>query len=182
MDTKTVIAFLAGAGLGTAITWLSLKRNYEKSIQEEVASLRETFNNRLDSAIKAEKALNKPELVSPTYEESIKTYSVFDKDEESPKEEDFAKEPYYISADEFAKNSSYDKRTVVFYVDDEIFTDLEGYPQQVTEYLSSQIIDDLKTAEPDEDLYFVRNEAYGLELEIERKFIGYGEGLYDEDD
>lgn len=65
MQIKDPIIFVVGAGIGAGIAWFLTKRAYEKRIQEEVNSVKETFAQLYEDAKKrADENKNKPDLDS----------------------------------------------------------------------------------------------------------------------
>ena len=50
----TSLAFVAGAAVGSAITWKLLKTKYEKIAQEEIDSVKEVFSRRAETVEEAE--------------------------------------------------------------------------------------------------------------------------------
>ena len=172
MNRSVILSFISGAALGVASTWLLLKQKYEKKSQEDYAELKGYFTSRLDSAIKAEQARNKPDLVTPTYDETVELYSGNTESEEGPKE-GYSEEPYMISFGKYQEHNSFEKLSVKYYLEDDMFTSLEDFPVEITAYVNDEIMDILSNANnPEDDMMYVRNEAYGVDLEVERIFLG----------
>ena len=52
--TATAIAFVAGAAIGSVVTWYISKRNTEQIIQREVDSVKEAFSKHYGTAQKTD--------------------------------------------------------------------------------------------------------------------------------
>lgn len=82
---KQAIIFLSGAGIGSLVTWFSVKEKYRIQCEERIAENREAFRKRLDeiyesSSKKAKASINKPDIknigIEPEHDKisSIKSY------------------------------------------------------------------------------------------------------------
>lgn len=139
MNYKGLLAFTAGLVIGSAGSYFYTKNKYEKLIDEEVASVKESFSKLQKDRSEINK--NKPDITAYTEaleaarqksmeeKESVADYSMihtpYDEDEgpfEEPDDND--SEFDIIGMDEFTRLNNYDKVDVTLFTDG-IFADDE---------------------------------------------------------
>ena len=181
----TSLAFVAGAAVGSAITWKLLKTKYEKIAQEEIDSVKETYAKMRKDDLEAKKVdieAAKAKL-HPAESEKAETPEV--QPEEVKEYEDviarhnytsysnninekggdvMTDRPYVISPDEFGDYPDYETISLTYY-NDKVLTD---------EY--NEIVDDIDDligedslnhfGEYEDDSVFVRNDALKVDYEI----------------
>ena len=152
---KTVLGFAVGAAAGVLATQRYFKEKYEKMYQEDLRSMKETFqkqdltiaNNVVKSTPKTEETPNeqeKDDRIAKTAniseykkivgEEGYTDYSNLDAHIEKITEEPSTEvqKPYVISPMEFGEFGGYDTITLIYHADhiltcdDEIVEDVEG--------------------------------------------------------
>ena len=155
------VIFVAGAVIGSAVTWKYAKDKYEKIADEEIASVKEMY-------AKKKKTEEKP-AYDPVEDLSdrVKQYGYLPNEEEHKKEggSDVKKKPYIISPDEFGENPDYETISYILYADNVL-----------ADELTDEIIDDIEGTvgeeslnhfgEYEDDSVFVRNDELGTDFEI----------------
>lgn len=150
MSKLNFAMFMAGATVGSAATWLYLKKHYEQIAQEEIDSVKAVFAERktdisskndtdeqADKQHKADIAKLKPDLVdyaAKLQKEGYVNYTEHsNKNIDKEKENSMPDEPYVISPDEFGESDNYTQISLTYYADgtladdeDEIMEDIEG--------------------------------------------------------
>lgn len=159
---KCVLAFVIGAGIGSAVTWKLLKTKYELIAQEEIDSVKEHFRNRSKPQTEVEADTDVEETdeedEDSDYAERARPYS-YAGDVERVKNA-----PYVIHPDLFGTREDYDTRSLKCFAD-RVVTDTDN-----------EIVDDVDNLIGDESLdhfgefefdsVFVRNEKLKCDYEI----------------
>lgn len=65
-----VATFAIGAGVGSVVTWAILKKKYQKQVQEEVASIKEAYQQVIDNIQNSELTVAVTEEATPEEEET----------------------------------------------------------------------------------------------------------------
>lgn len=176
------VIFVAGAGVGSALTWVFTKKKYSDLAQKEIDSVKEAFSNRKEvfkeqekddnndnsgesdsQADKAAKALNKKSIVDYSnfskYEELNKKYSNNESDEKLGKEC-----PYVISPDEFGELDDYEKVSLTYYKDGVLTDDNDDIIEDVDAVVGLASLTHF--GEYEDDSVFVRNDQRMCDYEI----------------
>lgn len=187
-----LVIFVAGAGIGSAVTWIFTKKKYSNLAKKEIDSVKEAFANRKEvfreqkndiddnseqptsQADKAAKALKK---------KSIMDYSSFSKyealNEKYSTEKKLGKEcPYVISPDEFGEFDDYEKISLTYYSDKVLTDDNDDIIEDVDEVVGIGSLDHF--GEYEEDSVFVRNDQRMCDYEILLDTRTYSEAMKDE--
>lgn len=168
---RNVFIFVAGAVLGSAITWGVLKERYKHIAEEEIESVKEVFEK---------KTKKEPEEYSPTVEDlqelknklETNAYVNYSKKEETKEEkEDDGMEPYVIAPEEYDENG-YKTMSLTFWSDG-VVTDEANFP---IDDIEETIGEDSLThfGEYEDDSVFVRNDRLRTDYEIlmdTRRFV-----------
>ncbi len=166
-----LLAFAAGALIGSAATWYFVKDKYEKLAQEEIDSVKETFKKSYeDQEVKHEEEIHKVEnkyynalAQNYNYEKKSRPEAILEEDEE----EEVRKmdEPYVIKPYEFGDYIDYEQISLLYFADgvlaDEDTLDvIDDVEETVGEYFADHF------GEYEEDSVYVRNDAKRCEYEI----------------
>lgn len=166
-----LLAFAAGALIGSAATWYFVKDKYEKLAQEEIDSVKETFKKSYeDQEVKHEEEIHKVEnkyynslAQNYNYEKKSRPETILEEDEE----EEVRKmdEPYVIKPYEFGDYIDYEQISLLYFADgvlaDEDTLDvIDDIEETVGEYFADHF------GEYEEDSVYVRNDAKRCEYEI----------------
>lgn len=185
----STLAFVAGAAIGSIVTWKCVKTKYEQIAQEEIDSVKEVFARKQVESLGEEmgkgigdgvKTVTQPKPDLMEYASRIKDLGYSDNEEDSDSEEKYYEEkeedemmsdgPYVISPDEFDENG-YETESLTYYADG-IVTDSYG-----------EVIDDVDDVigleslehfgEYEDDSVFVRNDDRECDYEILKDYRNY---------
>lgn len=172
--------FMAGLSVGSAATWLFLKKRYEQIAQEEIDSVKASFAERkpdfltkntesdnVTNKAKADQAKLKPDLMNyaaKLAEEGYTNYATSNNKNEKEEKIKMGEKPYIISPDEFGDFDDYSRVSLTYYSDgvladeeDEIIDDIDatvgaGFADHFGDY--------------EDDSVFVRNDRLKCDYEI----------------
>lgn len=125
---KDILVFVAGAAIGSFVTWEVTKRYYSKIADEEIESVKARYSKRSE----AKDISDRPIFTKVEHDEYADLSRVYNHKEEgdAPAMED--DEPYVISPDEFGE-CTYETITLTYYADgvladevDDIVDDVDG--------------------------------------------------------
>lgn len=183
---KKIMIFLAGAGVGTAISWQFFKNKYKRIADEEIASVKEVFERRHNIEVVSTDEIESDSVEENEKEDSeIKTeyknlannYNTIT-DEINNEEKggnDMVNGPYVIKPEEF-DTIGYDVVSLTYYAD-KVLTDENDNPIEDIDYLVGE--DSLDHfGEYEDDSVFVRNDDLKTDFEILLDEASY----YDEED
>lgn len=182
MNNKAVgylLTFVLGAAGGSFITWRYLKNTYEELTQEEINSVKATYEKLKDKVSEekqeqkiaecrsndiSEKPSKKPDIVEYSKlvrKAGYKNYSdTISKDIEEEKE----MRPYVISPDEYGENEEYERISLTYYSNNILTDENDDIIEDVDETVG---IDSLTHfGEYEDDSVFVRNDARRCDYEI----------------
>lgn len=197
-----VLMFAAGAAIGSAVTWKVVKTKYERIVQEEIDSVKETFANNFASRSDADDTI--------TDENENDSYHQVDwseledlnededeEDEDNKSEEDYlrdygrlidhyttndnkkggaenmAKEPYVISPYDFGEIDEYHKIELTYYADGILEDEDYSIVNDVDELIGSKALTTF--GEYEDDAVFVRNERLCTDFQILKDYRTYDE-------
>lgn len=186
--------FIGGALIGSSITYLVVKNKYEKIIDEEIESVKETYEDAYGEKTKTAKlvesmdgAMNPREKNQKAYEELIRQYkndeSTEDEEDEEDEEDDSDEqegddddmvEPYIITPDEFG-DTGYETICLTLYADG-VIEDDEGdmwSDDDISVLLGRDSLSHMGENVDDPDVLYVRNENEEVDYEIARDVDKY---------
>ena len=177
---SSVIIFCGGMFIGGFLTWDFFKTKYEKIADEEIASVKETFEHREprpDKNYKVEEALKGNDEyinVSPGVSERIikiidsngyRNYSntAIETDKKGGTADMELKQPYVITPEQYEDNVDYTKVSLTWY-NDEVLEDDWGNVLDPDDVIGS---DALKTfGQYEKDSVFVRDDDEQIDYEV----------------
>lgn len=182
-----VFIFVAGAGIGSAATWIFAKKKYLNLAREEIDSVKKAYANKKEvlvkkndsvddicsseveaSADKAARALKKNSIIdynSVLKRENYVDYSKSGKNEEDEDKKTLGKEcPYVISPDEFGELYDYEKVSLTYYSDKVLTDDNDDVIEDIDAVIGVESLDHF--GEYEEDSVFVRNDQRMCDYEI----------------
>lgn len=177
---SSVIIFCGGVFIGGFLTWDFFKTKYEKIADEEIASVKETFEHReprTDKNYKVEEALKVNDEyinVSPGVAERIikiidsngyRNYSnnAIETDKKGGTADMELKQPYVITPEQYEDNVDYTKVSLTWY-NDEVLEDDWGNVLDPDDVIGS---DALKTfGQYEKDSVFVRDDDEQIDYEV----------------
>lgn len=182
-----LFAFVAGAAVGSVVTWKLIEQRYDELIQEEIDSVKEAFSNKDKKEIvsntedenkdkddhgfttKDTRKSNLIEYASKLQEEGYTDYAEMASEKkpeptESNKKTYGREAPYVISPYEFGDLYGYDKISLTYYSDGILADDNDEIVDDVDEIVG---VDSLKHfGEYEDDSVFVRNDQKKCDYEI----------------
>ena len=167
---KKVLLFLAGAGIGSGVTFLIMKDKNERALQQERQNMldeieefkREELKESTDELVSEEEAKDAKEKLSNLVEDIKESKETVD---ELINKYETTEGPYIISSDEF-DNKGYDLRYWYLY-NDGVVVD-ENNDEVTTDEISYSIGDCLNGYINGEDVVYVRNDFDETDYEIKR--------------
>ena len=177
---SSVIIFCGGVFIGGFLTWDFFKTKYEKIADEEIASVKETFEHREprpDKNYKVEEALKVNDEyinVSPGVAERVikiidsngyRNYSntAIETDKKGGTADMELKQPYVITPEQYEDNVDYTKVSLTWY-SDEVLEDDWGNVLDPDDVIGS---DALKTfGQYEKDSVFVRDDDEQIDYEV----------------
>ena len=188
---KNLLCFVAGAAIGSVVTWKLIEKKYKDLADEEIESVIETFKNRKPRITKdevketVEKVINKFKEPKETVEDIVTSEGYYTEDEEETEEDDESNYtvdvdpgvevivPYVITPEQFGEYDEYGTKTLTYYADN-VLTDEIDSPITSDEMITMIGPDALDHfGEYEDDSVYIRDEMNEMDYEIlksEKKF------------
>lgn len=195
---KYILSFVAGAGIGSAVTYKLLKVKYEQFAQEQIDSVKETYQRRNelkfideahdvnDDGIVKESvedgANEKPDISVSDYAKQLKDlgytkYSDISSDKNEEKEGEqkpMIDKPYVIPPEEFGEFEDYECISLTYYADKVLTDDNDELVEDVDDIVGLDSLNHF--GEYEDDSVHVRNDRLKCDYEIlydPRKYSDY---------
>ena len=181
---KNLLCFVAGAAIGSVVTWKLIEKKYKDLADEEIESVIETFKNRKPIITKdevketVEKVINKWKEPKETVEDivtaekySIENEEEIDEDDESNYTINVDNDievvtPYVITPEQFGEYNEYGTKTLTYYADN-VLTDEIDNPITLDEMITMIGQDALDHfGEYEDDSVYIRDEMNEMDYEI----------------
>lgn len=184
MNIKLIFAFIAGAAVGSAVTWKLVKTKYERIANEEIASVKEVFSRRTkDAEVLAEETKPTDVEEKPTIQE-IKEYvdvikdAGYNNDTQKGGEVSMSGgDPYTIMPEEVGTMDGYDLIDLTYYADGVLEDENYEIVVDVAETVGVESLNSF--GEYDDDVVFVRNDKRKTDYEIVRDPRNYSDVAHD---
>lgn len=197
MRVNKFVCFTFGAVVGSVATWYYLKDRYEKRVQEDVASVKESLSKMSrysgpqdsDEAKASEHETGLPEKPDITEyakrlsKEKYTNYSgMFNEEEEEEENEppvpnrvtsDSKEKPYVIPPEQFDEFDDYSTISLMYYADGVLADDNDELVEDVEDVVGSDSLNHF--GEYDDDSVYVRNDRLKVDYEILRSLRTYSE-------
>lgn len=182
MSKAPFLAFMAGAAIGSFVTWRMVKGYYAKQSQEEIDSVKEVFSGRYKESFCENDCdgcdEQNPEPVVQISKDEKSELMAFAKklrDEgytdyghhRIPDDEPKASRPYTIPPYEFGEADGYSRYTLKYYADGVLTDDADSPIDDIDGLVGEESLDTF--GEYEEDTVFVRNERTKADYEILRE-------------
>lgn len=188
---KNLLCFVAGAAIGSIVTWKLIEKKYKDLADEEIESVIETFKNRKPRITKdnvkekVEKVINKYKEPKEIVEDivtserySIENEEEIDEDDESNYTVNVDNDvevviPYVITPEQFGEYNEYGTKTLTYYADN-VLTDEIDNPissDEMVIMIGPDALDHF--GEYEDDSVYIRDEMNEMDYEIlksEKKF------------
>lgn len=181
---KNLLCFVAGAAIGSVVTWKLIEKKYKDLADEEIESVIETFKNRKPRITKdnvketVEKVINKYKEPKEIVEDivtserySIENEEEIDEDDESNYTINVDNDvevitPYVITPEQFGEYNEYGTKTLIYYADN-VLTDEVDNPITLDEMVTMIGPDALDHfGEYEDDSVYIRDETNEMDYEI----------------
>ena len=181
---KNLLFFVAGAAIGSVVTWKLIEKKYKDLADEEIESVKETFKNRKSRITKdevketVEKVINKWKEPKETVEDIVTSEGYYTEDEEETEEDDESNYtvdvdpgvevivPYVITPEQFGEYDEYGTKTLTYYADN-VLTDEIDNPITSNEMITMIGPDALDHfGEYEDDSVYIRDEMNEMDYEI----------------
>ena len=166
---SSVIIFCGGVFIGGFLTWDFFKTKYEKIADEEIASVKETFEHReprADKNYNVEEALKGNDAyINIIDSNSYRNYSntSIETDKKGGTADMELKQPYVITPEQYEDNVDYTKVSLTWY-NDEVLEDDWGNVLDPDDVIGSEA---LKTfGQYEKDSVFVRDDDEQIDYEV----------------
>lgn len=196
MNAKIIIAFILGAAAGVASSMFYFKTKYEQKADAEIQEIRDLYAKKTEPEEKKEDApvtshqLTKADDLHVTarhvseYTKYIPKTETDQSDQtEEPKDGiyvekvDFAPmknpnppRPYLIDSSDYGQDDNFDPLCWDWYTDGVLANENDEIVDNIQEWIG----DGLKVfAESGDNLFWVRNEKYGVDIEVARSGVTY---------
>ena len=181
---KNLLYFVAGAAIGSVVTWKLIEKKYKDLADEEIESVKETFKNRKPRITKdevketVEKVINKWKEPKETVEDIVTAEGYSTEDEEKTEEDDETNYtvdvdpgvevivPYVITPEQFGEFTEYGTKTLTYYADD-VLTDEIDNPitsGEMETMIGPNALDHF--GEYEDDSVYIRDEMNEMDYEI----------------
>ena len=188
---KNLLCFVAGAAIGSVVTWKLIEKKYKDLADKEIESVIETFKNRKPRITKdnvketVEKVINKYKEPKEIVEDivtaerySIENEEEIDEDDESNYTVNIDNNievvaPYVITPEQFGEYNEYGTKTLTYYADN-VLTDEIDNPitsEEMVTMIGPDALDHF--GEYEDDSVYIRDEINEMDYEIlksEKKF------------
>lgn len=186
-----ILAFAAGAAIGSIVAWKVLDAKYEKRVQEEIKSVKEIFSKKTVASVEETVEEDIEEDVEEEQEDTINKYEKPDIFEyasiieeqgytnystnktEKPTVEPVATDynkPFIISPEEFGEYDDYLIESLTYFSDGILAYDSGEIIEDIDDFVG---LDSLKELDEYNDAVYVRNDNTFTDYEIllsERKY------------
>lgn len=181
---KQIAIFVAGAGIGSLVTWNLVKSKYEQMAQEEINAMREHYREKEDKALeeaKTKSAINRNKPDIREYEKTVSKYNynacskTEAEEKEEPEQPDVDSDnpiPYTINPDEY-EYGLYTKVMLMYYADEVLATDDTDEILDPDECIGADALN--KFGEWEEDVVYVRNDKQKIDYEVCRSLSNYAD-------
>ena len=188
---KNLLCFVAGAAIGSVVTWKLIEKKYKDLADEEIESVKETFKNRKPRITKdnvketVEKVINKYKEPKEIVEDIVNAERYYIENEEEIDEDDESNytvnvdddieviTPYVITPEQFGEYNEYGTKTLTYYADN-VLTDEIDNPitsEEMITMIGPDALDHF--GEYEDDSVYIRDEMNEMDYEIlksEKKF------------
>lgn len=164
-----------GAAVGSAVSWIFIKKKYEKITQEKIESVKEVYAKHNKSETENESTTvtdETPVFDDETYEEYTSITSTYGCDLVSNIGTD---KPVVISPYEFGELEDYDQFSLTYYADGVLTDENDCLIEDVESIVGSESLTHF--GEYEDDSVFVRNDRLKTDYEILRDQRNYTDVL-----
>lgn len=174
-----IVAFIAGAAIGSVATWQYTKKKYERLAQEEINSVKEVFSKKNEVQSESEdKGEPEPaedtsrtrhfpnvmEYAAQLREQGYTNASPEDTETTEKLDRKMYADPYVISPEEFDEHEDYETISLTYYADQVLADDNDQVIRNVDDLVGYESLTHF--GEYEDDSVFVRNDRLKCDFEI----------------
>lgn len=156
------IIFVAGAAIGSIVTWQLLKTKYEHDFEIELDEMRDYYSNKIEKEYEEQLAKDRDEYDNLVKYSGYNNYS--DTREEKKEEVESMEKPYVIPPEEFGEEDEYDRESLTYYADGVLTDDWDNPIEDVDGMVGVDSLNHF--GEYEDDSVFVRNDYLRTDYEI----------------
>lgn len=182
---KNILTFVAGAGIGSAVTYKLLKVKYEQFAQEQIDSVKEMYQRKKTPKVDGEGpntdepverageefASEKADISVADYAKQLRDlgYTKYsdmssEKEEKEDKKEPMIDKPYVIPPEEFGEFEDYECISLTYYADKVLTDDNDELVEDVDDVVGLDSLNHF--GEYEDDSVHVRNDRLKCDYEI----------------
>lgn len=128
MNKGHILAFLAGAAVGVALSWKALKTKYERIAQREINSVKEKFAKRYSKETSEPMTDEEACDLYSKYKEEIASYAVQEEETEAEGGVEYMPKPRVIAPEECGDIEEYEVVSLSLYSDGVLADSITGEP------------------------------------------------------
>lgn len=165
------LIFAGGALTGGLTTWFAVKKYYEAKADIEIQEMEDYYKKKIEAAAEEKKTKEEYKEIAEMYDtvsnEPVEEPKKASKVVKKKKSTKATKEPYVISADEYADDDTYDKVIVSYFEDDEVLMlqDETIFDNGIM-ILGAINLEQFGTSGDGDDTVYIRNETFGTDYEV----------------
>ena len=166
------LLFIAGAAIGSAVTWKLVETKYARIAKEEIDSVKEVFarannycdtNNDTSNEVDENKDLEEPDPSKVEYEEYVEAVQTLGYIHEEGGAM-MGDKPYVIPPEEFGEKEGYTTESLVYFADSVLADDMDHRIEDVESMIGVESLNHF--GEYEDDSVFVRNDRLKTDFEI----------------
>lgn len=172
MNNKTLLTFLAGAAIGSVVTYIVAKTKFERILDEELDAMQEYYLDKIGESGTPDEEAEEPtdkEIGIATVREIIKENSYTN--EEGG--EIMSNDPYVITPEEFGEADGYEAVSLLCFADGVITDDWYEPLEDVASTIGLDV--ESHFGEYEDDSVYIRNDRLKTDYEILRDLRNFSE-------
>jgi hypothetical protein len=171
---KSALIFMAGATIGSVVTWKVLKTKYEQIVQEEIDSFKAKM---AEKHAPVEDGSDEGPGDEPTIdtdrEEYARIANMYSNKEGGSDSMEHKSHITVLHPNEFAEDEDYETETLILWSDDILSDDRGNIVEDVKDLIGEDFRDHF--GEYEDYSIYIRNDKYKCEYEIVQDLRGYDE-------
>lgn len=200
MNTKlnNIMIFVAGAGIGSLVTWKILEKKYEQIVREEIEAAEEYYRDKVCAGTCVNEDLSEDEeeyleaeserceevregvLMGGPIDISVpQEYTDIASRYTSEEVNEMADKPYVIPPEEYGDIDVYECISLNYYTDGVVADDFDDVIDNVDEIIGLESLNHF--GEYEDDAVFVRNDSKRCDYEILRDTRSFSKDILGED-
>lgn len=166
---KNIIVFVAGAVIGAGASYIFVKKQSEKTINEEVEAVKEYYRAKDEAIDEEAKKIARAAVQKPELEEMKEIAAQYTADEEekpAPKKKSTSRKRKitYISPEEFEEDMDYAKETLNYYEEDQTLANEADEELSLEDTVGVEMLDHIGDYES--EVCYVRNPKENTDYEV----------------